>query len=108
MLAADQLLARARVALTELIERQDVSLASLVARLGTTPRTFQRELQRRGTSHQELLDEARRDSAQVLLDAGLTIAQVSERLGFSEPSAFFRAFRRWTGQSPKVHQRARR
>jgi AraC-like DNA-binding protein len=36
----------------------------------------------------------------------IAIRQLSEQLGFSEPSAFHRAFKRWTGQTPSEHLRA--
>lgn len=105
VLASDDFVARARRVVLELLTRQDVALESLVTRLGVSRRTLQRELQKRGTSHQALLDEARRGRARELLETGVTVAEVSERLGFSEPSAFFRAFRRWTGHTPKEKRR---
>jgi AraC-like DNA-binding protein len=92
----------------DLLQRRDPSLGSVLARLNTPRRTLQRELARRGTSHSALLDEARRTRGLELLESGgLTVAEVSEHLGFSEPSSFFRAFRRWTGQSPKALLRAK-
>ncbi len=99
---ADELMRRARSAVLSLLDRQDTALDSLAARLGTSRRTLQRELGRRGTSHLQLVDEARRSRARELLESGISIANVSDRLAFSEPSAFFRAFRRWTGQTPKA------
>lgn len=104
----DALVQRARVAVLALLQRQDTALDSLAARLGSSRRTLQRELKKRGTSHLLLLDEARRSRARELLEAGLKVADVSARLAFSEPSAFFRAFRRWTGQTPNAAVKARR
>ncbi len=104
-LQADDFLHRAKAAVQALLEKNDTSLDSAVARLEVSKRTLQRELGKRGTSHQALVDEVRRARAQALLETGLTVAQVSERLGFSEPSAFFRAFRRWTGETPKQRQK---
>ena len=78
------------------------SVGELAAELGLNRRALQRQLQRHGTSPQKLLDVVRRDRALVLLATpGLSVGDVSEQLGFSEPSAFFRAFRRWTGRSPR-------
>jgi AraC-like DNA-binding protein len=58
---------------------------------------------RRAAPRTGLLDEARRACAhQLLEDPSLTVTEVVHRLAFSDPSAFFRAFRRWTGQSPKA------
>jgi len=51
-----------------------------------------------GTSYRGLLDEVRAEHARRLLDDGLSTAEVSARLGFAEPGAFHRAFRRWFGR----------
>jgi AraC-like DNA-binding protein len=45
-------------------------------------------------------EDVRRELAQRYLADGLSIAEISFLLGFSEPSAFFRAFKRWTGKTP--------
>jgi AraC-like DNA-binding protein len=47
-----------------------------------------------------LLDELRRERAEVYLAMGLAISEVSYLVGFAEPSTFFRAFKRWTGETP--------
>jgi AraC-like DNA-binding protein len=97
----DPFLTRLRQTMSALLEQREVSLQAAVERMSVSRRTLQRELQRRGVSHQILLDELRRERAlQLLEDARNTVASVAEQLGFSEPSAFFRAFRRWTGTSP--------
>ncbi len=79
----------------------DASVESTARALGLTPRTLQRRLSESDTSHRLLLDAVRRDFAQrYLLDSQLSIEQIAQLLGFSEPSAFHRAFRRWTGLTP--------
>ncbi|MBI4817696.1 MAG: AraC family transcriptional regulator ligand-binding domain-containing protein [Deltaproteobacteria bacterium] len=84
----------------------EVGLDALALRLATSRRTLQRELASRQTSYHGVLDRVRRDEASRLLDGGrLTVAEVSERLSFSEPSAFFRAYRRWTGSTPRARSR---
>lgn len=101
----DPFLARVREAIGVLLVERDASLEAAAARLHTSTRTLQRELSRRGTSHKQLLDAVRRERAQVLLAEGtVTIAEVAARLAYSEPSAFFRAFRRWTGTSPRARR----
>jgi AraC-like DNA-binding protein len=50
----------------------------------------------------------RRELATRYLDADLSIAEISFLLGFSEPSAFFRAFKRWTGLTPLESRQRRR
>jgi AraC-like DNA-binding protein len=65
-------------------------------------RTLSRRLQEEGSSHQKLLDELRHSLAvRYLDDDRRTIAEVSFMLGFADPSAFSRAFKRWSGQSPR-------
>jgi AraC-like DNA-binding protein len=98
----DPLLVRARRVTVELLDSGETRLPVTAARLGMSTRTLQRELRQRGTSHKEILDDVRREAAQRLLERGGTIAEVAARLGFSEPSAFFRAFRRWTGTTPRA------
>ncbi len=69
--------------------------------LNMSPRTLRRRLEAEGTSYQRLKDRARRDSAIAYLGrAELSISDVAELLGFSDPSAFYRSFKRWTGRSP--------
>ena len=97
----DTLLDRVRRTLSAMLAEGVTDLATLAQRLGESTRTLQRALHDRGTSHSELLDELRRSRAVELLDQGLRVAEVARQLGFSEPSAFFRAYRRWTGTSPK-------
>lgn len=104
----DLLIARVRHALASLLDDRDPRLESLAARLGMKPRTLQRELGVRRTSHKELLDALRRQRALALLGESLSLAQIADRLAYSEPSAFFRAFRRWTGTSPRAHEGAAR
>ncbi|MEY4511684.1 MAG: hypothetical protein RLZZ450_3806 [Pseudomonadota bacterium] len=65
-------------------------------------RTLKRKLMSEGTSYFELLDAARKERALLLLrDPALTLEQVAERVGYSELSNFTRAFKRWTGTTPK-------
>ncbi|HEX8686469.1 MAG TPA: AraC family transcriptional regulator, partial [Pyrinomonadaceae bacterium] len=71
-------------------------------RLGVSPRTLQRKLREEGTSFQELLEETQHALAEFYLrKPEVAICEVSYSLGFSQPSAFHRAFRRWTGLTPK-------
>ncbi len=71
--------------------------------LAMSPRHLQRGLAHEGTTFQTLLDDARRELAVRHLSApDATVAKVAWLVGFSEPSAFHRAFRRWTGRSPRA------
>jgi len=98
--ALDGLLERLRRTVEEGLRTHDVGLSTLAARLHLSPRTLQRRLSDEGTSLQALVDETRRNLALRLLESEVPIAEATYLLGFSEPSAFHRAFKRWTGQTP--------
>ena len=74
----------------------------LVAReLGMSSRTLSRRLSAEATTFGQILESVRRDLAQrYLRDHGLSIHEVAFLLGYTEPSTFFRAFKRWTGRTP--------
>ena len=64
-------------------------------------RTLRRRLKDAGTSYQEILDDVRAELARrYLAREKRAVDEVSFLLGFSDPSAFTKAFRRWTGRSP--------
>jgi AraC-like DNA-binding protein len=74
--------------------------------LGTTRQTLYRRLKTEGVTFVGLLDRVRRRVATRLLrDQGLSVKETAYRLGFSDPAAFSRAFKRWTGKSPRDVQR---
>lgn len=98
---------RARRATTEAIAAGDPTLGSVARRLALSARTFRRRLADEGTCFRELLDHTRRDLARrYLVDEQRAPGEVALLLGFSEPSAFFRAFKRWTGRTPDEFRRA--
>ncbi|WP_430292839.1 AraC family transcriptional regulator [Pseudomonas sp. B1-22] len=77
------------------------TLAEMAGERGMSIASFRRQLQREGFSFQQLKDEVRRNIAfECLRTPGLSIAEIAERAGFQEASAFHRAFRQWTGESP--------
>ncbi|WP_182376204.1 AraC family transcriptional regulator [Nocardioides sp. WS12] len=78
----------------------------IARRLAVSPQTLRRKLAEDGTSLRVIREEVLRDAAVTSLVRGdETVAELAERLGFSEPSAFSRAFRRWTGSSPGAYRR---
>lgn len=70
-------------------------------KLRMSVRTLHRRLSDEGTSHNGLLEQLRRDlSERFLRQATMSISEAAFMLGFSEPSAFHRAFKRWNGCTP--------
>ncbi|MEP9367982.1 AraC family transcriptional regulator [Xanthobacter sp. VNH20] len=70
--------------------------------------TLRRRLREEGQSYQSIKDEIRRDRAMALLAEGTRpVAEIAEALGFAEPSAFHRAFRKWAAMSPAAFRRSR-
>lgn len=84
------------------LEGGDPSLPNVARRLALSPRTLQRRLAIEGTSFAEVLDDTRRHvAAAYVKDRALALTEVAYLLGFSEPSAFTRAFQRWFGLPPR-------
>ena len=74
---------------------------TLALQLHSSPATLRRRLDEEGASYRSILDDLRRDLAIGLLsDTRLTMADIACELGFSETSAFHRAFKKWTGAPP--------
>ena len=69
-------------------------------RLGISNATLRRRLQNERTDFRHLRADAMCDYAKLRLRRGMTVAAVAESLGFSDPRAFTRAFKLWTGRTP--------
>jgi AraC-like DNA-binding protein len=111
MLAADteDSLERVRAAVGAALEVGDARLQIVARRLGVGARTLQRRLGERGTTYARVLDEVRRSTAMRWVEQGtMSLGEIAFGLGFSEPSAFHRAFKRWTGRTPRHYQAAGR
>jgi len=101
------LTAQVRRALGAALRTNDAQIERVAQTLGLTARSLQRRLKDEATSFQAIREDVRRELAQRYLDDDLAITEISFLLGFSEPSAFFRAFKRWTGLTP-IESRALR
>jgi len=95
------LAAAVRAEVAEILPLHEPALAPLAARLAISPRTLQRRLAEQGISFRTLVDDVRRERCRGLLQPGIPLEEVSSQLGFSEPSAFHRAFKRWMGLPPR-------
>jgi AraC-like DNA-binding protein len=80
----------------------------MAARLHVAEATMRRRLKQEGYTYQSIKDDLRRDIAiGELQDTDRTIADIAAAVGFAEPSAFHRAFRKWTGMRPTDYRLAR-
>jgi AraC-like DNA-binding protein len=81
------------------------SFKSIVREWHVAPTTLRRRLEAEGATFQTIKDELRRDSAiHQLAAGGRSVNAIAADLGFDEPSAFRRAFRRWTGTQPLAYR----
>ncbi len=98
-------LSEVRMAIHELLPDGPPKLEVVAKAVATSARTLQRRLRDTGTSFQELVEEERRSAARAYLsDARLAVGEVAYLLGYSEASAFVRAFKRWTGATPRQYR----
>ncbi len=91
--------------LTGLLERGEVTLESVATLLNKNPRTLRADLAHIGTHFNDVVANYRKRLAQQLLaQTQAPLDQIVYRTGFSEPSAFIRAFKRWTGETPMSYR----
>jgi AraC-like DNA-binding protein len=82
-------------------------LPRIAKKMNMSVRTLKRKLEADGTTYSELLDEQRRAKAMLLLRRpDLAVEEIAARLGYSDAANFTRAFRRWTGTTPKAFRAA--
>lgn len=91
--------------LRTMLPRRAASLAHVARELHVSERTLQRRLAQENCRFSDLLDEVRRELAERYLAHGDQLADIADRLGFADPSSFFRSFKRWTGQTPERSRR---
>src|SRR6478609_8188118 len=100
--STSDLAARVRAQINELLASGPPSIETVCQRLHLSRRTLQRQLSAAGTSFAAELDHARHQLAlRYLADPRISLQEAAFLLGFSEASAFHRAFVRWTGQTPR-------
>lgn len=92
---------RVRAVILEALSVTDPTLAHVCARLSMSRSTLLRRLASEGATFQVLLDKTRRDVAlRYLKKSDLNNQQISHLVGYRDPNAFQRAFRKWTGKTP--------
>jgi AraC-like DNA-binding protein len=98
--------ARVRRRLRQFAPGEVPDFEGLAEELNMTPATMRRRLHEEGESYQSIKDQLRRDLAiGYLSHSSRSVMDIALELGFSERSAFHRAFRKWTGASPGEFRR---
>jgi AraC-like DNA-binding protein len=91
--------------LAEELSNGQPKLEQLAPRLRMSPRTLHRRLEQEGTNFRQVLAEVRRELAvRHLVERRFAIGEIAFLLGFSEVSAFHRAFKQWTGHAPHAYR----
>ncbi|MGH8626752.1 MAG: AraC family transcriptional regulator [Gammaproteobacteria bacterium] len=94
-----------RAKLVEQLPAGQTTAVSIANALHVSPRTLQRRLNEAGTTFNAVLEDTRRELAQwYLKQPDLAISEIAYLLGFSETGNFSRAFKRWTGASPRDYR----
>jgi AraC-like DNA-binding protein len=97
-----RLSARVRAAILDGQDGLRPTMTAMARRLGLSERSLRRRLAEEQLTYAEVVEQALAEAARRLLeDHQVTIQEVADRLGFSEASAFHRAFKRWTGLTPR-------
>ncbi|MGJ3252497.1 MAG: AraC family transcriptional regulator [Elainellaceae cyanobacterium] len=100
--APNSLEQRVRIHVSRSLSEGVPTISDVAGHFGMSGRTLQRRLSELGYSYQTLVDESRRQLAEKLLQqTDYSLAEVAFMTGFSEQSAFTRAFKRWAGQTPR-------
>jgi AraC-like DNA-binding protein len=109
ILQQQDLITEVRSLLGALLESGETTLENVASRLDVTPRHLRHQLDLAGTSFQRLLNDYRHRLAQRLLSqTDEAISEIVYLTGFSEPSTFYRAFRRWEGTTPIEYRQKHR
>lgn len=98
---------QAKDAIAQALSEGSPKMAQIASGLGLSARSFHRRLSEHWMSFKTLTEETRRDLAQGLLrDDGHSLAEIAFLTGFSEQSAFTRAFKRWVGHTPASYRKS--
>jgi AraC-like DNA-binding protein len=107
-LANSDLESRCKAWLLEQLTSGEPSEETLARAMGMSPRTLQRKLGDLGLSYKSVLEKTRYDLAlRYLDDPSKSVTDITFLLGFSEQSAFTRAFKRWSGKAPTSYRQSR-
>lgn len=98
---------QAKDAIAQALSEGSPKMTHIAGGLGLSARSLHRRLSEHGMSFKVLTEETRRDLAEGLLrDERHSLAEIAFLTGFSEQSAFTRAFKRWVGRTPASYRKA--
>ena len=93
-----------RMKMIELLPSGECDRERIASLLNMTVRTMHNKLDSAGTSYQQLLDDTREELAREYMQKKqLSVSEIAYMLGYTDLSSFSRAFKRWTGQSPRAY-----
>ena len=104
--SVDVFLQQAQRQLMDLCQQGEPSLMQLADRLHLSQRTLQRRLAKYDLSFQQLLDDVRQQLCRQYLQQQVSLSDIAQLIGYSDQSAFTRAYKRWTGTTPLQQRRA--
>ena len=102
--------ARGRVEglLVAILHTGEVNMEAIAGKLGLSRQTLFRRLKAEGVTFEKVLDELRHKMAlHYLNEKKISVNETAYLVGFSDPAAFSRAFKRWTGSSPRTTRNSR-
>lgn len=98
---ASRMADRVHAAVAHLLASGEPSAGVVARQLGTSERTLRRHLEEEGTTFRQVVADVRRRTAEELLrESDTSMSEIAFLLGFSEVTAFARAFKRWSGRTP--------
>ena len=103
MAEGEGLVSQIKVILRDALPEPLPTLEELAKQLHISAATVRRRLTQQGSSYKQIKDDVRRDVAIYLLSRNHSLDDVAFQSGFLESTSFFRAFKRWTGSTPKAY-----
>jgi AraC-like DNA-binding protein len=90
--------------LLENLDNENLSIKQVAKEMSVSVRTLQNRLKDEGVVFSDLLTDIRRQLAQKYLQENYSVEEITYLLGFSEPSVFRKAFKRWSGITPRQYR----
>ncbi|MFK7747262.1 MAG: helix-turn-helix domain-containing protein, partial [Kordia sp.] len=105
--SSNKLLTDVKNLITDALPSGIPSVAEIASILGMSARTFTRRLSKHEVTFRDLIQQKQEERAKfLLLQSNSSFAEIAFEIGFSEQSAFNRAFKRWTGKTPIEYRKS--